>query len=195
NNMEIALNHKLTPFQIDNIKELYKFRTSTWYTDGKEIYKLRRGHRTFSDITKADLWDAIQLTKDNYFSHVVDKQGKFIYSYFPAHDISEKKYNILRHAGTTFSMLQTYELMPEDSLMDNIKKTLAYLGSKVEIHQKNENQRVVVERDTVKLGANALAIVAMAKYTNVTGDKKYIPVMQQMAAWIKEVQEKDGRFS
>ncbi|WP_373893895.1 beta-L-arabinofuranosidase domain-containing protein [Virgibacillus sp. CBA3643] len=193
--IDAALDYKLTPYNSSNIQELYKFRTTTWYIDGKNMFKLHRGHRVFDDLKKQDVWNAIQLTKENYFKNVVDDQGKFIYSYFPSHDTMEKKYNLLRHAGTIFSMLQTYELMPDDTLMNHIKKALEYLQGKSSFDKNNKGLRVLVERDTVKLGANALAIIVMTKYTEVTGDRKYMSVMQELADWIKEVQKEDGSFS
>src|SRR5699024_5282749 len=55
--------------------------------------------------------------------------------------------------------------------------------------------KVVVEKDAQKVGGNALAIVALAKYTEVTGNNKHVPLMQDLASWIKEVQGDDGEFT
>lgn len=54
---------------------------------------------------------------------------------------------------------------------------------------------MVVERDHNKLGGNALAIVALAKYTTVTGNKHYLDYMNDLSRWIIETQDADGRFT
>lgn len=195
------LNFNLLEFtkQLDNHKkgfELYKFTTSSYYYDKDTFSNLYRGHQIFDNISKEDIWNSIQLTKDNYFKNVVNKKGKFIYTYRPQSNRIDKKYNILRHAGTTYSMLETYELMPDDKILELADKALNYLLNKQKnINVENEEYKVVVERGHFKLGGNALAIVAMAKYTQVTQDKKYISNMQSMASWMKATQDANGRFT
>lgn len=176
--------------------ELYKFKTKAYYYDNDTFAELYRGHQIFRDINKEDLWNAIELSKNNYFKNVVNKKGKFIYIYQPHNNVKEKKYNILRHAGTTYSMLETYELMPDKEVLNLADKALEFLINKQEtVYVKKKPYNVVVERDYYKLGGNALAIVAMAKYTQITGDYKYLENMQSMAGWMKETQDKKGRFT
>lgn len=176
--------------------ELYKFRTKSYYIDHKGTYPLYRGHRIYTDLTKQDLWESIKLTKENYFKNVVNSRGKYIYSYSPQQNKAARRYNILRHAGTTYAMIETYELMPDEDLLKEIKKAIQFIIRKTKDTKINGHQaKVVVERDVTKLGGNALAIVALAKYTQVTKDKQYIPVMQSMATWIRELQDENGRFA
>lgn len=146
-------------------------------------------------ITKDTLLDAISLTKNNYFKKVVKKNGKFIYSYFPEEDKKKKDYNILRHAGTTYSILETYELMPDDELLKIAESAINYLIGKIKIFEINGNEvSVVVEKDTIKLGGNALAIIILAKYTQITKNNGYMELLQRMARYICEVQTKTGEF-
>src|SRR5690625_3417403 len=194
-NLNMAFKEKGFSLKHDNIKMLYIFKTSTWYANKNEAYRLYRGHKTFSQLSKSTVWNAIELTKNNYFKHFVDQKGKQVYSYYPTYDEYEKKYNILRHAGSVFSMIQTYNLMTDEELLDNIEKSLEYLIGKTKLIKQNKKQRVVVERDKMKLGGNALAIIAMAEYTKVTKDNKYLQIMQELANWIKAIQNEDGSFS
>lgn len=175
---------------------LYKFKTKTFYIDNENILQLTRDHRTFDELTSNDLWDAIKLTKDHYFKHVVNDKGKFIYSYLPYINKKQKRYNILRHAGTIYSMLETYELMPDKELLEKAKIAIRFLLNKIKPLQVNGREvKVVVEKDAQKIGGNALTIIALAKYTNVTNDSQYVPVMQDLAAWLMEVQDHKGEFS
>lgn len=174
----------------------YKFNTKSYYIDDKAFYPLYRNHRIFHELNKGDLWNAIELTKDNYFKNVVNKRGKFIYSYLPFENKKEKRYNILRHAGTIYSMLETYELMPDNQLLEEANRAFKFLFDRIKpLTINGKDVKVVVEKDAQKVGGNALAIVALAKYTKVTGDKQYVPLMQELAAWIQEVQGEDGEFT
>lgn len=175
---------------------LYKFRTDSWYIDEKDYLPLFRGHRTYNKLTRKNLWSAIKLTRNNYFKQAVNSKGKFAYIYNPEDNTVPSKYNILRHAGTTYSMLETYELMPNDGLMRAIERAIRYLLTKVEETEINgKKAQVVIEKDAAKLGGNGLAVVALAKYTQITGDKQYLPLMQSMATWMGELQDETGKFA
>lgn len=184
------------PLDEETATKAYKFRTKAYYIDKDNYHELYRNHQMFPELTKQDLWNAIELTKDNYFKNVVNKRGKFIYSYLPFENRREKRYNILRHAGTIYSMLEVYELMPDKQLLEEAKRAFKFLFDRIKPLKVNgRDVKVVVEKDAQKVGGNALAIVALAKYTNVTGDKQYIPLMQNLAAWMQEVQGEDGEFT
>lgn len=175
--------------------DIMKLDTDSFYYDGKSFVNVTNGRRLFTNLTKGDLWEAIQLTKDNYFKNVVQSSGKFIYSFLPDLNKREKRYNILRHAGTVYSMVETYELMPDKKLLEEIKQTIEYLIGKVKPWEVNSKKvKVVVERDTMKVGGNALAIVALAKYTEVTKDQSYVPLMQELASWFGEIKKENGDF-
>ncbi|NMA73722.1 MAG: hypothetical protein GX963_06070 [Bacteroidales bacterium] len=181
---------------ISQYMNVYKFRTNAWFVNEKEYFPLFRGYRTYESLTKKDLWNAVKLTRNNYFKQAVNSKGKFAYVYDPRNNNVPARYNILRHAGTTYSMLETYELMPNDGLMRAIERAIKYLLTKVKTTTINGvKAQVIVEKDAAKLGGNGLAIVALAKYTQITGDKQYLPLMQSMATWMGELQDETGKFA
>ncbi|WP_233254356.1 glycoside hydrolase family protein [Salipaludibacillus keqinensis] len=188
---------KITKNFIGNdFMDLFKFRTDSHYIDKDGYLPLHRGHRTYEDLSKEDLWKAIELTKDNYYKQVVNSKGKYIYSYMPQEVTQADDYNILRHAGTTYSMLETYELMPDENLMKAIERAIKYLLTKVkDIEINGHKAQVVVEKNKCKLGGNGLSIVTLAKYTQLTGNKEYVPLMQDMATWMGQLQDETGKFA
>ena len=146
-------------------------------------------------ITKDTLLKAISLTKNNYFKNVVKKNGKYIYSYLPEENKKKKGYNILRHAGTTYSILEAYELIPDYELLIVAESAINYIINKVQDFEVNDIPvSVAVEKDTIKLGGNALTTIMLAKYTQITENYKYMELMQRLARYIFETQDKSGEF-
>jgi hypothetical protein len=173
---------------------LYRIKTRTYsvvngvYTDhapGKPI-----------PVTEQVVLQAVRLTQEHYFKHLVRKNGRMVYSFLPRENRQEKKYNILRHAGTVYAMLETCELLPDPGLMTSIRSTLQYLAdAAVPVTCQHQECRAIVEKDAIKLGGNGLAIVALAKYTQITGRNEYLPLMQDLARWIQLAQAESGRFA
>lgn len=196
NHLPSTFSNYTLPIDESNTTTLNKIRTKSYFINKDGFHELYRGHQIFKDLTKQDLWEAIELTKNNYFKNVVQKSGKFIYSYLPYRNKREHRYNILRHAGTAYSMFETYELMPDKELLDEAERALTYLQKSIKSFEINDKKvKVVVERDVQKIGGNALAIVAMAKHAQVTNSTENIKLMQDLALWIKETQDDDGEFT
>lgn len=197
-----ALNNNLVQInetelnQMLNDGVLFEFSTKSFYIDADNFIEVSNGRRKNFNFNQNTLFRSIELTKNNYFKNVVQDNGKFIYSYLPSFEKIENRYNILRHAGTIYSMLEVYELIPDKELLKKINKAINYLISSMKVVKvNNEKTKVVVERDVNKLGGNGLAIVALAKYTSVTNDYQYQLIMEELAQWIIETQDEHGEFS
>ena len=176
--------------------QIHKIKTVSYFVDEMGPLSLYNGHRLFSKISLQDILDAITLTKDHYFKNILSQKGKYIYSYLPQSDSKENRYNILRHAGTTYALLETYEFITDNDILPMAESAIEYLIEEITDYEINGNTvSVVIEKDVVKLGGNALAIIALAKYTQVTGNQKYLTTMQQLATWIQEVQNEAGQFT
>ncbi|TMW72354.1 beta-L-arabinofuranosidase domain-containing protein [Alteribacter natronophilus] len=177
--------------------KISRIRTKSYFTDGSEVHSLTRGRRKGpAELTADLLYDTIKLTKNHYYKNVINNEGRFIYTYHPEQNETPSKYNILRHSGTLYSMIETYEMMPDPELKQEIDNGLKYLFKRVKDLEINGHQtKVILEKGHFKLGGNALALVALAKYTNVFDDQQYLPLMQSMARWMKESQDETGKFS
>jgi hypothetical protein len=176
-------------------RTVYRFETSSYFADGATTVPLYRGHRMFDDVSTGDLLEAAVQGGD-YLERSVDHNGFFVYNYLPKTDEVSRKYNILRHAGTAYSMLELHRVAPDAELLAAATRALDYLVAQVEdCPGGNGETSCLVEEGAVKLGGNALAIVAMVELTRVTGDRRYLPIAQRLAAWIREVQDDDGRFT
>ena len=176
--------------------EVKKMQTSSFFYSQNYFRKLNNGYSVVSDVNKEVLSEAIMLTKDHYFKNCTNKKGKFIYSYLPWQDQAENRYNILRHAGTTYCILETFEFSKDKKLLDIAKSAIEFLLKKtVDFQVDGKYVNAVVEKDAIKLGGNGLLIIAIAKYIELTSDKKHLKLLQRMASWMEVIQDSEGRFS
>ncbi len=186
--------------RFDKIKDLdqltlYAFKSESLFFDGKTITPLYRGHRKSTSLSKENLLDSVDLAAD-YLIRSIDLRGKFAYSYLPKTDENNPKYNILRHGGTVYSMLEVYELRRDNALFEAIQRGLRFLINQMkEAIVNGEKTLVVVENNDVKLGGNGLAALALAKYIQLTQEKHYLPILQKLGAWIVNTQDEHGKFT
>jgi len=128
----------------------------------------------------------------NYLGKIVDHQGIFVYEYVPTTQTkSTENYNILRHAGTIYSMIKIYNQTKEGNLLDSIERSIDYLLNQVKSYN---NTLCIVYNDEVKLGGTALAIIALVEYIKVTNNEKHLQTIQNLGEYILLSQKSTGEF-
>lgn len=193
------------PIEEQSVQNVYTFTTLGFFLDETGCYELNHewlnnGRRVIEKIDKDLLYKIID-NASTFLTKQVYEDGKFRYGYFPCFNKEVPEYNILRHASTTYSMIEAFEITKDQSLEKAIKSALEYL-----LHQgieylpdSNGHERAfVIERahgNEIKLGANAAAILAFSKYTVVFNDNKYLDVMKKLAEGVEYFQDKeDGSY-
>ncbi len=132
----------------------------------------------------------------DYLLRHLDARGQFDYLYNPLTDKVAAVYNILRHAGTTYSLLELYEATGKKKYLAGGERALQYLVGYIKpCGVARQALCVVDEDDDVKLGGNGLAILALAKYNEVTGSDIYNDEAKKLADWILSVQTASGEFA
>lgn len=152
-------------------------------------------------VLKLSFSDVERLIKDGsrYLARQVTKSGRFIYGYHPCFDRRIDTYNALRHASTTYSMIEAWEVTRDEKLKNAIDRALDFLVSKLVRNIAAGGGQVyafVVDvGDEIKLGANAVAILALTKYAEVTGTRAHDTLLEQLALGIGRMQDPvSGRF-
>lgn len=194
-------------------QELYTFRTTGWFFDLEkvEIHALStiprtRGRRVLPPLNAEILADLIEKITA-YLGRQVGEKGKYVYGYFPCFGRKVEHYNTLRHASSTYALLEGYEFCREmyaDStqlkhLRQQIESALDYLVHHIIRHYPNNIAYVVEINNEIKLGANAVAILALSKYISVFPEAKcnadYLSLSEKLALGILKMQKEDGSFS
>ena len=131
---------------------------------------------------------------DYLVNHMYD-DGSFVYEYDPVTGDESSSYNILRHAGTAYSLIDLYEATGDKRYLTAGEKALVYLNNQIIPCPGIPDAACVEEGDEIKLGGNALAILAFAEYQLVTGSTDYLSQAQHLARFMVSTQSPDGEFS
>ncbi|RUO29998.1 hypothetical protein CWE12_08540 [Aliidiomarina sedimenti] len=141
---------------------------------------------------------ASEVAKDgaDYLARHTTDSGQMNYLFDAANDRVLKGYNILRHAGSLWSMLQVYKDAPTVKLHGACNRALDYLLSTVQAFSPDYPRlKVIAYENEAKLGGNGLALVAMAAAYKYLGRRDILPVMRELADWIVAIQAPNGEFT
>ncbi|MFX1339252.1 MAG: hypothetical protein ACFFDK_11635 [Promethearchaeota archaeon] len=120
--------------------------------------------------------------------------GKYRYIYDAENDVyDDSDYNIVRHAGTTYAILDLYKELGEEKYLSVGLAGLEYL---LEFTYKiNLNEWAINYNTKMKVGTVSLAILGMVKYWQATGNERYNIYVEKFANFIVSQQRDDGAFA
>jgi len=190
------------PVNFNQIKHIILFQTKGYFY-GDQCYALKSSYydngRRDVHLNQEKTLDIIDYASQ-YLNQMLKENGMFNYGYFSCFDKPIRWYNILRHASSVYSMLEAYELTQNKQLIVPIESALNYLKSTaitVYTPSNEDTYAYVIDYQNnkeIKLGANAAAILAFSKYTEVLKDERYLELAQALARGIKKMQQEDGSF-
>lgn len=198
--------------QVIRSNELYTFITAGLFFDieTQEVHKLStlprtHGRRALPPLSAESLTGLIgKIT--TYLSKQVKEDGKYEYGHFPCFGRTIGTYNTLRHASSTYALLEGYEFCREQNLYNDelekiryqIEQALDYLATHIIRHYPNDLAYAVEINNEIKLGANAVSILAFSKYVSVFPEDKrcqdYLALCEKLANGIVNMQQPNGSF-
>ena len=107
----------------------------------------------------------------DYLVAQMDADGSYVYEYDPIKRKKSSSYNILRHAGTTYSLIELHEATRDAKYLAAAENGLGYLRRQIIDCPTVPAAACVIENDQIKLGGNGLALLALSKYMAVTGSR------------------------
>ncbi|MDR2196216.1 MAG: hypothetical protein LBE50_06525 [Gallionellaceae bacterium] len=145
------------------------------------------GRRIIEKLTLGDVEHLIH-SSSAYLATQVNDEGKFRYGWFPCFNREIDTYNTLRHASSVYAMLEGWEVTRDEATKTGIDRSLAYLANtlikRVELPSGERAAFLVDINGEIKLGGNAVSVLAFVKYTQITGDEQYLPLLDELAAGI-----------
>jgi len=174
----------------------FRFRARGAAVIDGDVHLLRNGHRRYDQTVSADdLLDAAALAGD-YLTGAVKPDGLFVYIALPA-DPPPDDYNIVRHAGATYSLFQAYGATGDPATRAAAERALDRLLEDARPWSDEPGAPlVIVEEDgETALGTSGLAILSIAEQIRTTGEKKHLPAARRLAQWILDTQNEDGELT
>lgn len=199
-----ARHRDLPPLHFADGEEVFLFSTKGVFCDEHgalhaiEGVGLDAGRRTIETLDEDRV---LTLVRDAsaYLARQVEPDGTFIYGYHPCFDRRINAYNTLRHASSTYAMIEAWELTRDAALKAAIDRALKHLAEVLikpaRLQDGAEAAFLVDVGEEIKLGGNAVAILALAKYMTVTGTDIYRSLAEQLALGICHMQDQEtGAF-
>ena len=212
------IDYTLKPINLDNLnyylKEYYDlpglseipdditvFNTQAYFCDeNNKIYELYDndadfGRRRIDFVDGKVIGDHI-IKASEYLTNLIDKNGKFIYGYFPIFGSKINNYNIVRHISSLWSIINLYRMTRDETLVASLERAVTYIDDFIVF--KDDNTAFIVESDTneFKLGSLGVALIMYTEYMDVFGSDKYVEIVKKLANAILSLQNKDdGTFT
>lgn len=188
------------PFDFQQASPIWVFTTKSVFYDGENVMPLNSdgidiGSRVHTEL-KTDLRKVIGWGQ-TFLKDQIQESGKFTYGYFPALQRVLTNYNTVRHFSSIYALLEASEFVDDSDVYPRIKRALDYGLKNLTLTQ--DGALFAVDHykkkdDELKLGSQAMIILALCKYEEITGDKEYEPLMAQVLAALKYYRQKDHRY-
>lgn len=173
---------------------LRRFLCASFFHHAGRTESLFRGSRDVEIVYRDDLVEAARDGGD-YLERMIRGDGSFVYRYHPKQDEEPGGYNMLRHAGTLYSMYELYGITGDTELLRSCVGPREYLLRHIETTGSGVDARsVVVSKGAAKLGGIGLAAIALAKRSTVTGRRDDDDLLRQLGRAILHHQRESGEF-
>lgn len=167
---------------------IWRFTTLGVFSDGQQTLPLESSGR-HSGYRQLPQWqnelNPMIHSASDYLARQIQKSGRYHYGWFPCFDRAIPTYNALRHASSTYALLEGWEVTQNPQQFAAIERALHDLSSNLirtwTLDDGSDADFLVDTGDEIKLGGNAVCILAMAKYTELTGDARYLAQMERLA--------------
>jgi hypothetical protein len=180
---------------MDRSDGVYLFKDFGIIMSDDEQLPLYRASVPVRNPTSTQIIDACRIAGD-FLVRTQRATGRWYYEYYASRDRSNKKaYNILRHAGTTYSLFQLYGVISEKRYANAATRGLRYLEKSIEADPVDDKRLFVREGKHIKLGGAGLGLMAYVEKEKVlgttAGEKK---TMEGLARHLMLSQKADGSF-
>lgn len=181
-----------TPVQVHDVRGFV-------LRDG-DVSEFRYHRKRHSKVDEHTLTEGVHRAAKWFETMRDTDKGRFYYEYDPYRDVHvDEEYNLLRHAGSSWSIMQAYGLTGDEKLRELGEYALDWIVGHSRTEEKQGRTiRFVVEpwNNKAKLGGAGLWLLALAEHARLTGDTSNIELMQQVANYIYLSQDpKTGKFA
>jgi len=117
-------------------------------------------------------------------ANLIKKNGSFKYRYDSQEARPLKGYNVLRHAGAVWAMLDVYHNVSDKKILDCCRQATHYLLDTYLRFYRSYNNACICENNTIKLGGNALSTLALISLFETTQDPFLLTIAERLAQFM-----------
>lgn len=163
----------------------------------------RRAHARIThlnDLNKPDELSGARLLEaaragGDYLIRMQRSDGSFHYYYDARLDHFEsRRYNVVRHAGTAASLLELYQATGDARYLESAKRAVYFLSKRFRRARSRDGLYVLDYDGKAKLGANGLALLALAKLIKLDPRSTDRQTAARLANLILALQRRNGSF-
>ena len=153
------------------------------------------GRRIIDELDADHAYDVMLDASKNLYG-MIKPDGEYVYGYYAYNGEEIDSYNILRHAGSIWSLINLYRVTKDESIIKNIDAAIEYLLDGYLVYKEPDTAYIVERKsDEVKLGGNGLTVIMLSEYMTVFETDKYIDIIKKLANGILELQDSDtGKY-
>jgi hypothetical protein len=152
-----------------------------------------RANVDLPEITPELLRDRIALAA-GYLVRETDGEGSITYEYQADEDKTGDDYNMLRHAGTAYSMAQAYRLLGDPAILEATKRAYGYYVKKMKEDRRHPGEWFVLDGRRAKLGGAGLGLCMMVEMEKAAPGSVDRELMMGLARHIERMQLPNGDF-
>ncbi|MFU1801549.1 hypothetical protein ACM28O_14090 [Lactiplantibacillus pentosus] len=129
---------------------------------------------------------------ETFLVNQLKDNGKFVYGYFPARQKVLSNYNVVRHFSSLYALL---EAIPFTNRTDDYKKVKAAIQWGLENATiEKEGAIFINDNGELKLGGQALLMLTLSKYQDVTKDDTFMPVLMKAFKGVPFFRQSSGKL-
>ena len=125
---------------------------------------------------------------------LTQEDGSFRYRYDQTSGRDFGGYNILRHAGAIWAMIDVYSTTRDPALLTSARRAATRLLNKNLRFYRSHTNMCIRENNAIKLGGNALAAIALLSLYKEVGDSNLLAVAHGLCRFIIDQRAKHGEF-
>jgi hypothetical protein len=169
---------------------LHRFRSTSF--GGLDAPRpLVRGNVIVTEVSRATVSEAL-IQAGRYLARQVRHDGTYCYRYQSIVDRCAPDYNLLRHAGTTYALLQIHRSFPDPALLAGAERATRWLRRQVRPVTGDPSRAYLLEGTRAKLGAVGLTLIALVEREMALHDGRDRDLLRRLAAFVMSQQRSDG---
>jgi len=179
---------------------LHRFRTVSWVEDGSggslhvfRVHGFERPSVAVDVLARRAAWAA------DHLASTVGPDGRVRYLFDVPKGVERPGYNMLRHGGTTYSLLQAYQRFEHEPWLRAAEGAIGFLlsNSRRDVRHGPFGGGEVLwvnESRHIKLGGAGLALVMMTQHMQATGSDEHLEDARAYARFLVSQQLETGEF-